>query len=164
MRTRLIIILLLLCAGAAAVPGRAAGQDPDSARAVLRRNVLCQGAQVMISTTFAERFRGRCVLQDERLLVVDPRGVETPILYTAVDSIWVRGPGTRAGTVTGAWIGGALGAAFGMLFVAGFCEVDCRGDYVTHGVAGAAAGGFSGGVAGGLIGREARVWIRQYPG
>lgn len=161
MRTRLLAIFLLACA--AAVPGRAAGQDPDSARAALERNYLCRGARVLVSTTLAERFQGRCVLQDTRLLIVDGGGVETPIPYTAVDSIWVRGPGTRAWTLTGAWVGGTLGGALGALVVAALCEVDCTTDYVRFPVIGAAAGAVTFGSVGWAIGRHTRVWIRRYP-
>jgi hypothetical protein len=161
MRPRLLSLLLLACVGAAA-PGRAAGQDPDSAKAVFQRNYLCHGARVLVSTTFGERFPGQCVLQDARLLIVD-RGVEQPIPYTAVDSIWVRGPGTHAGAVTGAWIGGGLGGAFGALIIAALCELECTGDYVTFTLGGAGIGALSGSVVGTLIGRQTRVWIRRYP-
>ena len=113
MRTRLLFIFLLACVGAAVAPGRAAGQDPDSARAARERNYLCRGAQVLVSTTLVERYQGQCVLQDARLLIVDRAGVETPIPYTAVDTVWVRGPGTHAWTVTGAWVGELWGAHSG---------------------------------------------------
>lgn len=160
MTMRILVPLLLACVGAA---GPARAQDPDSARAALERSGVCPGARVQISTTFADRYRGRCVLEDARLLMVDRGGTEHPIPYTAIDTVWVRGPGTRAGTITGAWVGGALGGALGALFVVTLCEYGCRRDLVTHTVAGAAAGAFSGGVAGGLIGRQTRVWIRLYP-
>lgn len=163
MRTRLILIFLLACVGAAAAPGRAAGQDPDSARATFERHYLCRGAQVLVSTTLVERYQGRCVLQDTRLLIVDRAGVETPIPYTAVDSIWVRGPGTRPWTVTGAWVGGTLGGAFGALVVAALCEVECKSEWVTFPVIGAAAGAVTFGSVGWVIGRHTRVWIRRYP-
>jgi hypothetical protein len=160
MTARILPVLLLACVGAA---GPARAQDPDSARAALVRNALCPGAEVQISTTFADRYRGRCVLRDARLLVVDGHGAEHPILYTAVDTVWMRGAGTRPGIITGAWIGGVLGGALGALFVVALCEYGCRRDLVTHTAAGAVSGAFSGGVAGGLIGRETRVWIRRYP-
>lgn len=162
MRLRQIGIGLLLVLAGIAAPGRAAAQDPDSARATLVRHRLCPDEQVQISTTFAERFVGRCVMEDARLLVVRESGAH-PILYTAVDSIWVRGPATRPATVTGAWVGAGLGGALGTLFVAAFCEVRCRGDYVLYGLGGAAAGALAGRSLGWLIGREARVWIRLYP-
>lgn len=160
MTARALLVLLLACAGAA---GPARAQDPDSARAALERYALCPGAEVQISTTFADRYRGRCVPRDARLIVVDRHGAEHPILYTAVDTVWMRGPGTRPGVITGAWIGGVLGGALGALFVVALCEYGCRQDLVTHTAAGALSGGFSGAVAGGLIGRETRVWIRHYP-
>ena len=162
MRTRWLFIVLLACVGAAA-PGRAAGQDPDSARAAFERNYLCRGAQVLVSTTLVERYQGRCVLQDARLLIVDGSGVETPIPYAAVDSIWVRGPGTRAWTLTSAWVGGTLGGALGALVIAALCEVDCTSDYVRFPVIGAAAGAVTFGSVGWVIGRHTRVWIRRYP-
>lgn len=161
MRTRLLAIFLLACAAAA--PGRAAGQDPDSARAALERNYLCRGARVLVSTTFAERYQGRCVLQDARLLIVDGAGVETPIPYTSVDSVWVRGPGGRAWAVTGAWVGGSLAGAFGALVVAALCEADCTSDYVLITAGSAAAGAVAGGSVGWAIGQHTRVWIRRYP-
>ena len=160
MKRRLIFILLLACAATA--PARAAAQDPDSARATFERFRLCRGGDVLVSTTFADRYRGRCVLQDARLLIVD-RGVETPILYTAVDSIWERGPGTRAGAETGAWIGGGVGAALGAFYVAIGCEYRCTGDYVTHAAGGILLGALSGAAVGGTIGREMHIWIRRYP-
>lgn len=160
MKRRLILILPLACAVMA--PARAAAQDPDSARAAFEHFGLCRGGDVLVSTTFADRYRGRCVLQDQRLLIVD-RGVETPILYTAVDSIWERGPGTFAGAETGAWIGGGMGGALGAAFVAFFCEYRCRGDYVTHTAGGILLGALSGAAVGGTIGREMRIWIRRYP-
>jgi hypothetical protein len=162
MSARPIFILLLAFAGAAAAPGRAAGQDPDSARATFQRHYLCHGAQVMVSTTFGERFRGACVLQDARLLIVD-RGVEEPILYTAVDSIWVRGPGTHAWTVTGAWVGAGIAGGLSALFIAALCEIDCGADLVLYTAGGAALGALTGGTVGALIGRHTRVWIRRYP-
>jgi hypothetical protein len=161
MTRRLILITLLGCASV--IPARAVAQDPDSARATFERFTLCQGAEVQVSTTFADRHRGTCVLQDRRLLVIHRDGAETPILYTAVDSIWERGPGTRAGARTGAWIGGGMGGALGALFVAAFCEYRCGGDYVTHTAGGVLLGALGGAAVGGTIGREIGIWIRRYP-
>jgi hypothetical protein len=159
---RLTLILLLMAAGlGAAAPGVAA-QDPDSARATLVRHRLCPAAQVQISTTFGERFSGHCVMQDARLLVIQPTG-EQPVLYTAVDSIWVRGPGTRPGTITGAWVGGGLGAAVGALFVAVTCAYECLDEYLRHGVSGAVVGTLTGMAAGKILGDELRVWRLLYP-
>lgn len=162
MPSRLLPILLAAALAAAATPGRAAGQDPDSARAVLRRDGVCPGAQVQVSTTFGERFSGTCVLQDARLLLVLD-GVEQPVLYTAVDSIWVRGPATRAGTITGAWVGAGVGGALGAAFIGVFCDYACRDDLTVYAVGGAAAGALGGTVVGTVVGSEMRVWIRLYP-
>ncbi|WP_420127009.1 hypothetical protein [Longimicrobium sp.] len=160
MRWRLLI-LLLACVAAAA-PGRAAGQDPDSARAVLGRPGLCPGAHVQISTTFGERFRGVCVLQDARLLVVRGDSAQ-PVLYTAVDSIWMRAPATRSGTITGAWVGAGVGGALGALYIAVFCDYACGDDVRAHTLGGAVGGGLAGALVGRLIGGEVRVWRRLYP-
>jgi hypothetical protein len=154
----LLWMLLAACVAMTAAPARVLAQDPDSARAVPRRDGLCPDAQVQISTTFAERFRGRCVLQDARLLVVRD-GIEQPVLYTAVDSIWVRGPATRSGTITGAWLGAGLGAAW----VGVFCDYRCRDDLVEHGIGGLAGGALGGALLGRSLGSEAQVWIRLYP-
>ncbi|HEU4883020.1 MAG TPA: hypothetical protein VFT45_12255 [Longimicrobium sp.] len=154
--------LLLFFAWLVAIPARAAGQDPDSALAVLRREGLCPGAQVQISTTFGERFRGTCMLQDARLLVVDGDSAQ-PVLYTAVDSIWVRGPAAEPGTLTGAWIGAGVGGALGALFVAAFCDYACRDDAVVYSLGGAVGGAMSGAVIGNLAGSGMRVWTRLYP-
>lgn len=144
-------------------PARAAAQDPDSARATLHRHGLCPAEVVQISTTFGDRYRGRCVTEDARLVVVGAGG-EQAILYTAVDSIWVRGPATRPATMTGAWVGAGFGGALGSLFIMMFCEsLSCRSDYIQYGLGGAAIGAFTGGVLGNVIGRNARIWIRLYP-
>lgn len=158
-RPRLPWVLLAACF-AAAVPARA--QDPDSARAVLRRDGLCPDAEVQISTTFAERFRGQCVLQDARLLVVRD-GVEQPVLYTAVDSIWVRGPGTRTGAVTGAWVGAGVGGLMGAAHRTLDCDFRCPANAALFGLGGAVVGALAGWELGGAIGSGRQIWIRLYP-
>jgi|GEM_PF-4888802 len=158
---RLLAVLLATCAGAAA-PGRAAAQDQHSARAVLRREGLCPGALVQVSTTFGERFQGSCVLGDARLLVVR-EGVEQPVLYTAVDSIWMRGSRMDSGTVTGGWVGGSVGAVLGTAYRAAACDFRCPVGMVLYGVGGAVAGTLVGRAAGAVIGGGTRVWIRLYP-
>ena len=160
-RMRLLAALLVGCAGAAA-PGRLAALDADSARAVLRREGLCPGAQVQVSTTFGERFQGECVLQDARLLVVR-EGVEQPVLYTAVDSIWIRGSGMNSGTVAGGWVGAGVGGALGMAYRAAACDFRCPVGMVLYGAGGAVAGALVGRAAGAVIGGATRVWIRLYP-
>jgi hypothetical protein len=158
-----VLALLAATVMAALVPARAAAQDPDSARATLRQHGLCPAELVQISTTFGDRYRGRCVAEDTRLVMVGASG-EQAILYTAVDSIWVRGPATRPATITGAWVGAGFGGAVGSLFIMMFCEsLSCRSDYIQYGLGGAAIGAFTGGVLGNQLGRRARVWIRLYP-
>lgn len=159
---RRLRFLLAACLGVAAAPGRVLGQDPDSARAVLRRDGLCPGAEVQISTTFADRFRGRCVLQDARLLVVRD-GVEQPVLYTAVDSIWVRGPATRSGATTGAWVGGSVVGLLAAAYRTFDCDFRCPEGSVLFGLGGAVVGALAGREVGGSIGSGRQVWIRLYP-
>lgn len=159
---RLLSILLVTFLGVAATPGGAAGQDPDSARAVLGREGLCPGPQVQISTTFGDRFRGRCVLQDQRLLVVG-EGVEQPVLYTAVDSVWMRWPGTRSGTVAGGWVGAGLGGALAAAYRTVACDFRCPASSVLYGLGGVVAGALTGREVGALIGSRTQIWLRLYP-
>lgn len=155
-------LLTLMLLFAPATP--AAAQEADSATAAgwLRR--VCPGQQVMVSTTLRERVAGECRgLQDARL-VVRQGGAERSLPLVGIDSVWVREPGTRSGTITGAAVGAAVLGTLGTLFVTVFCESStCGQEYLRYGLGGAASGAFSGAILGAMIGGGRTVWIRVHP-
>lgn len=158
---------LLACALAVAplAPGGAAAQQTDSAGAALWLRGACPGREVQIATTAGERVRGYCGPIRARELTVSLAARETVVPFTAIDSVWVRGRGTRPGGRIGAVAGALFGGAAGALVVRTFCDgvESCPSDTLEAAFLGAAAGGAAGAVLGSAIGSRWIVWVRLYP-
>jgi hypothetical protein len=160
-----MLLLAGALAAAALVPGRAAAQQTDSARAALWLRGACPGQEVQIATTAGERVRGYCGPIRARELTVSLVTRETTVPFTAVDSIWARRRGTARGLRIGAAAGALLGGAGGALIASALCErIDgCGSEAALGGLFGAAAGGATRALVGGAVGSRVRVWVRLYP-
>ena len=105
------------------------------------------------------RIQGRVSFHSSSEMVLQMEGESRAISLAAVDTLWVRGRGTK----TGAIIGGLLGIGGGIFLGAladGLCEYDCGGNYV---VGGAIFGAVTGGAAGAIIGTAIPRWRRVFP-
>lgn len=154
--------LILAITAALVLAGPVAAQDADSVRELLSRRGVCRGA-VQIATA-AERLRGGCRQEDERLVVRTVEGERRDVPYAAVDSVWVRSRGTGSGASVGAVVGVVLVGGAALLLADGFCEGsgDCGGVQLFGGLGGAALGGSIGAFIGESLGSR-RAWIRLYP-
>jgi hypothetical protein len=161
-------VLLAAPPGRAEEPGPAsaapyAATAPEASTLVVKLERLAPGQPVRIATTGNETAEGRLAAVRAGRLLLEGSGLSQRfpdgVPLENVRKAWVRGRGTKTGTIVGAAIGALATAALFGSSVNGVCEVDsCRHEWPKGAAIGLAVGGVAGALTGSLIGGALPQW------
>lgn len=155
---RWLAFAALLLAHAPLTAQQRSASDPASALAA-----LCPGAHIHVSLSPAGLTNGVCRFASADSLLLARGAVEERFALQDVDTVWVRGRGTKTGAVAGGLAGATALTALGFAFVYGLCGGGCWDDYPRVLLLGVTVGGSGGALVGAALGALTIQWRRRYP-